>query len=341
MNGDSRTCSNRERGHAPTKRRRFAVAALLGCVASAFAYLQYLRTPNGHLDFSTVWFASTQMLRGVDPYPLVGPGLQFDFPWNLPYPLTAAALVFPLGSLPELEAALIFVGVSAALLTYALTDVDWNRLWILASSPFVIAVMAAQWSPLYCAALLLPPLAFVVAAKPTLGLAVVAASRSGSALWFAVFGMIVLVAISWLALPNWPASWLSTMRVHSSEYAPVLTWLGGPILLLALLRWRTAQAWLLIAMSVIPITAGWYEVLPLLLIASSKRECQVVSLVTSAGYLLQGAFLSSDGTVSVEITKRLMVAFAYCPALLLILSRPNTGDPPAWLRSISKKPGQN
>jgi hypothetical protein len=271
------------------------------------------------------------LLHGVNPYPLIGPGLEFDFFWNLLYPMTAGALVLPLGALPELPATLLFVAISAALLTYGLTADGWQRLWILPSSAFVIAVMAGQWSPLFCAALLLPPVAVVAGAKPTVGLAIIAAARSNRTVWFAFVGGLILLAISLLLLPEWPRFWFLSARAHSAELQPVVTWVGGPTVLLALLRWRSADAWLLLAMSLVPITAGWYEVLPLLLIAKTKRECQVLALISSCGYMLQGAFLSNEGTVSVEVTKAFIVAFAYLPTLILILRRPHSNDLPAWL----------
>ncbi len=304
---------------------RLGVSLLVGGVAVLFAVFQHLRDPQRHFDFGLAWFAGRQLLARVDPYPLAGPGLMYDWPWHLLYPATAGSAVLPLSLLPEFAATLVFVGSSAALLTYGLTREGWDRLWILPSSSFVIAVMAGQWSPLFCAALLMPRLAWVLAAKPSLGLAILAGARSGQAFRYALFGGLVLLGLSVALVPGWIQSWITVLRLHSAEVTPVLIWPGGAFVLLALLRWRRAETWLLIAMAVVPLTPGWYEVLPLLLIPRTKRECQILSLLVSFGYLLQAAFLLPDGTVPIGVTKALIVAFGYLPAVIVVLRRPNEG----------------
>ncbi|MEO8576045.1 MAG: hypothetical protein ABI556_05060 [Gemmatimonadales bacterium] len=324
------TLPSSEVQNTPTKASRLAVAVVAGSAAVLLAVFQHLRDPNRHFDFGLAWFAGRQLLSGVNPYPLVGPGLQFDWPWFLLYPATAGVAVLPLSVLPELAATLLFVGMSASLLTYGLTRNGWDRLWILPSSAFVIAVMAAQWSPLFCAVLLMPRLGWVLAAKPSLGLAIVAGARSGVAVRYAFLGGVVLLALSFALVPTWFASWLTVLQLHSAEVTPALIWPGGPFILLALLRWRRAETWLITAMAVIPLTPAWYETLPLLLIPRSKRECQVLSLLVSVGYLLQAAFLLPDGTVPIGTTRALVVAFGYLPAVIVVLRRGNERDVSVW-----------
>lgn len=300
---------------------RVAVAMIVGTIASLFCYAEYVRTHGRHGDFGEVWFGARSLLHGIDPYPLVGPGRVFDWPWGLYYPVTAIVAVLPLGLLPELPATLTFVWISAAVLTYALAERGWERIWILPSAAFIVAARAGQWSPIYSAAYLLPPVAWMLSAKPTLGLAIVAGARSLRTIRFAAIGTIVLGVASLAIFPAWPREWIHV--VQANELPPAITWPGGALVLLALLRWRQPEARLLAAIACVPSTASWYEALPLLLVGRTKRECQLLSLVSSAGYVVQGLFLTSEGFIEIPRIRILMVLFCYFPALIVVLRRPN------------------
>jgi hypothetical protein len=261
--------------------------------------------------------AARMMSERINPYPLIG--FSVEARWNLLYPLTASSLTLPLALLSEKWATLLFVSISSGLLAFGLTRAGWWRLWILLSSPFVIAVMSAQWSPLICAAILMPELGFALAAKPTIGLA--AAIRNASLIPYAIAGGLILLVVSLLFVPDWIGSWLHVVSLHKSEVRPVIMWDGGFLTLLTLSKWRDRDVWFLVSMSLIPVTPGWYEVLPLLLIPKTKRECQAAALMASVGYVLQGAFLTQYGTVPVDVTKPLIVAFGYLSTAMLILRR--------------------
>src|SRR5882762_8704793 len=101
---------------------RIAIAVMVAFVATLFTYSEHVRTHGRHSDFGMVWFGARSLLRGVDPYPLVGRGLPFNWDWQLYYPATSMVAVLPLGFLPELAATLAFVWISSALLVYALTE---------------------------------------------------------------------------------------------------------------------------------------------------------------------------------------------------------------------------
>lgn len=304
--------------------KRIAVAIAVATAAALFTYAEHLRTHGHHSDFGVVWFGARSLLHGINPYPLVGPGLAFDWDFQLNYPATAMAAVLPLGLLPELAGTLIFVWLSAALLAYALTENGWERLWILPSAAFIVAARSAQWSPLYSAAYLLTPLAWMVSAKPTLGAVVIAAVPSRPRIRFAVVGSAALLLISLALLPTWPMEWIRVVRPN--EFSPAITWFGGPFILLSILRWKLPEARLLLAMGLIPTTASWYEALPLLLIGRTKRECQVLSLVSSVGYIAQGPLFSNQEFGDIPRTRALMLAFCYLPAVLVVLRHPSTPE---------------
>lgn len=301
---------------------RIGVAMLVASIASLFTYAEFLRSQR-HSDFGHVWFAARSLLHGIDPYPLIGPGKAFNWDWPLYYPATSMAAVLPLGLLPELVATLTFVWISAGLMTYALSKNGWERIWILPSAAFIVAARAAQWSPIYCAAYLMPPLAWMLSAKPTLGLAVVTGVGSLRTIKYATAGFIVLVIVSLALLPSWPAEWMKAVS-HDVGMRPAFTWPFGAFVLLAALRWRLPEARLLFVMGCVPTTASWYEALPLLLVGRTKRECQALSLISSVGYVLQGAFLTTQGFVEPRHTRPLMLAFCYLPALFVVLRRPST-----------------
>jgi hypothetical protein len=318
-----------------SQRTRIAVATVVATLATIFPYAEHIRLNGRPSDFGIIWFGARSLLHGIDPYPLVGPGLQFNWDWHLYYPATSMVATLPLGFLPELAATLAFVWISSALLTYALSEGGWDRMWMLPSAAFIIAVRAGQWSPLYCAAYLLPPLAFMLSAKPTLGLAIAASARSARTIRFAIAGTIVLVVVSLVLLPRWPAEWIGALS-HDTEMGAAVRWFGGPVILLALLRWRRPEARFLLALGLIPTTASWYEALPLLLVAQTKREMQLLSMISSVGYLVQGVFLTNEGIVVRHDTRLLMIAFCWVPALFVVLRRPNVGQ--LW-RFAPEEPG--
>src|SRR5678815_3979796 len=81
-------------------RQRLILSLLLGCVAGVMTARESARVP-GPRDFGPVWFAARSILQGVDPYPLVGPGLAYDWSSPLVYPITAAFVAIPFTPFPQ------------------------------------------------------------------------------------------------------------------------------------------------------------------------------------------------------------------------------------------------
>ncbi|HZI99731.1 MAG TPA: hypothetical protein VFD22_03640, partial [Gemmatimonadaceae bacterium] len=81
-------------------------------------------------------------------------------------------------------------------------------------------------------------------------------------------------------------------------------------------------------------TGSWYDALPLLLVAQTRRESQILSLTSSLGYLM--ILLLIHGQPETQFNREvsnLMIAFAYLPATIAVLRRPNEGKVPAWFPS--------
>lgn len=322
----------------PSQRSRVLAALAIAVLSALLFYFERLREPGSHSDFSQAWFGARALIQGANPYDLIGPGRTFEWLWPLFYPATTLLVALPFAWLSELLASTLFVAVSAALLAYAVTADGWYRLPIFLSSAFVIAVRASQWSPLMTAALCLPAAAWLLAAKPNLGLTLIAYTRSTTAIKVAVIGGAVLLLASIALLPRWPAYWIANVRSVDQFTIPI-TRGGGIFVLLALLRWRRPEARLIVALACVPQTVYWYEALPLLLVPATFRESLILSLTSSCGFLLERQLVGFQANVPFRDVGTLMIAFVYLPATLMVLLRPNTGERPDWLRraTLSRK----
>ena len=282
-----------------------------------------------------MWYGARALLTSVDPYATFGPGLAFDYDGNLFYPISAMIAAVPLGLLPEDVASVLFITISAAVVAYAVTKKSWDLVWIFPSSAFIVAVRACQWAPIMGAAMLVPSLAWLYSFKPNIGTALALSTGSKKSLKVAVLGTTILFAIGFILLPSWPLSWLREVHVGTQTEltAPILRPFGF-LILLAVLRWRQAEARYLLVFACIPQTASWYELFTLLLVARTKREAQFLSLTSSIGYMAQIALLE-DGFLLTRTVGVLMILFGYIPAVAVVLRRKNEGPLPAWYSSIT------
>jgi hypothetical protein len=200
-----------------------------------------------------------------------------------------------------------------ALLTWS---VDGWRRWILVSAPALEAVLIGQWSPWLTAAVGLPWLGVVWAAKPTIGLPLFAGWPSR---WAFAAGLALLV-LSLILLPHWPADWLAALGDTPHYKSPVQR-VGGALLLLAFLRWRRPEARMLGLLALMPHTTGVYEQLPLLLIPQTGRAFAVL---LGLSYLAAGLVYTRDtfgpsvaGTLDAQWPYFLVLV--YLPALVMVL----------------------
>lgn len=226
------------------------------------------------------------------------------------YPLPAVLAVLPLARLPLLASSVLFAGVSAALLAWALPRGQW---WALASAPAYVSLWVAQWPPLLVAAALLPPLAPLLAVKPTLGAALWLYRPSR---WGLIGGaLLCLVGLFWL--PSWPAEWLATLRAAAHHPIPVLMLPFGPLLLLATLRWRDPRARLLLALACMPQEYWHYDQLPLFLVVPSGWPCAVLAILSWLRYAIWAPCYTApwwEGQGEVIIA----IVTMYLPALILL-----------------------
>ena len=315
----------------PSVQARVVVALAIATAAALLAYLEPGRTGGEPGDLQQAWMGAVALLGGQDPYQVIGPGRQFNHEFLFLYPLPASLIIIPLAMLGELPAAVLFVWISTALLAFSITADGWHRLPLFLSSAFVLSARRVQWTPLLSSAMHLPSLAWVLIAKPNIGLALLLAAPSRRTVIVAVVGGAGLALASLLILPQWPAEWLESVKSTTHTRAPI-TQTGGFLVLLALLRWRRWEARLIVALACVPQTLYWYDVLPLLLVAQTFRESLLLSLVTSSGFLFD-MLVVDDGSALPSYRRfgPLLIAFAYLPATLLVLRRRNEGPVPALL----------
>ena len=311
---------------------RFALSALVG---SFFAVaLGRIAAPQDAGDLTHVLTAARMVLAGRSPYDLS----------VMLYPLTGIVVVTPLALLPVVWAYMLWSGLAAALLTWtAIGRFGLHGFAVIVSKCTARALALAQWSPWYFLGGLYPGWQLLAAAKPTLGLIVWCYRPSR----WAFVGAAGLLAISFVLHPTWLTDWThhaSTATTYG-PYAPAAAvWRGGgPLLLLAALRWRRSEGRLLLAMALLPQNFIWYDQLLLFLVPAAASEVwalSVLSWVSSvvAGYAFTRAAIPEPaGQIAFQAP---IVALMYLPCLAMVLRRPNEGTVPVWLEArIASWPG--
>lgn len=311
--------------HAPWV--RWIVALSIGVAAGVVCWFwvrwyyaaAFAGTPR-HLDFESWWYAARLWRAGVSPYfaGSSGAALHRD---PLVYPLPALILYWPFSWLSLPAAAAAFMGVSTALLSWGITrDGQYWRLLILLTPQYFWNFVEVQWGPLLLAAALIPTLGCVFPAKPPLGFACFSYNPS----WRAVVSASAVVLVSLVLFPGWPVEWLTAVRsLDLAQYPHPMPWRTpfGWILAAALIRWRTREGRLLIAMSVVPQLLCFYDQLPLLLVARNRLEALVLTLT---GVLAMLAWMHF-GWAYPDYRDRaipFVMLGCYLPALIIVLRHP-------------------
>jgi hypothetical protein len=300
--------------------RRFVISVTLGMIAGAVTFVDRAR-PR---DFGQVWYATRALLRGVDPYALIGPGRTYDWGCSLLYPLPGVLTTIPLASFPGTVANTIFAVIAGTAFAWALMEHGYEPLLGFASASAYFAFEVVQWSPLLTGAAVILPLGVMLIAKPTVGAAIFAARPS----WWPVVGGIVLTALAFAIQPAWLSHWVQAARepcVPATPYRAPVVIPGGAIALLCLLRWRRPEARLVAALACVPQTLLLYETVPLFLVPRTIREAGILTVLSYAGiWWLQHQKVASAAH-RLELSGQMIVLLFYVPCTLMVLKRPNEG----------------
>jgi hypothetical protein len=327
LDGISRALESR----TPPTNARILVALAIAMASAAFAASQFVHG-RPHSDFGMLWYAARTLLHGQDPYSVIGPGKEFNYDWPLIYPNTAVVAVLPFTLLSERWATAAFTGLSSWLLAFGITRDGWYRIPLFASVAYISAAQLGQWSMLFTAALFLPFLTFFSAAKPQDALYVLAAAVSRRSYKFAALGTAVLLALAFALYPQWLFTWFGAIS-RTSGMEPLIIRMGGPLVLLVLLRWRRPESWLVLTLAALPRSWGWYNTLPLFAVPRSFGESVFLAGTTMFGAWYADNFL--DPTTAgglIASVGNVIVLTMYLPVTLMILRKKNEGPPPVWLQ---------
>ena len=314
--------------------RRWLALALL--VVVLFRVAAYgVHTELG-TDFDLLYYAAGHLLAGDNPYPIVHQW----YPYPLFYPLPAVLVAIPFTILPVQLARPAFDICSGGLLAYAL----WRyrgpyALLALLSGAYLLAAKLGQTPPILTAGGLIPALGFLLAVKPNLGLALFAARPTKSAL----LGLLIILALSLVVLPSWPADWWSSLQRRNDHLVSPIRRPFGWLLLLAGLRWKTPEGRLLVALSLVPQNSLPYDLVPLTLI---PRNAVQMGVFVVGSWLAVGALGASlDLPDLAAITAKIwpiMLAAVYLPMLYFVLRAPDPeAHRPSSEDAVSTEPGRS
>ena len=317
------------RRSAPSLRITLLGALAIGLGAGALSFLLY---PLSHgADFAQFHYHARVWLSGRDPYDGGFPIMRATHvvPEPLFYPLPTVLAVAPFALLPLRVGAATFVTISTALLAFGIIRRSPERLPLFLGAGFFVAVGLGQWSPLVCAAFVLPAIAWLAVLKPNLGLATTVASASVVG---AIGGAVLLVA-SLVLQPNWPREWLRNLHAMPGHPAPILV-PGGVLLFAALLRWRRPEARLIAAMACVPQLLYFADQLPLWFVPKTRRESMLLSASSLIAWTVALEWAGRTERQPAFSSTWFVMAGVYVPALLMVLRRPNEGPVPHWLEPV-------
>ena len=269
-------------------------------VSTAFCYFLLLHFQQGAADFGWTVRVARMLLAGKNPYDT---SLE-------QYPLTAALFGLPfVGLRPEFGSAL-FYGISSALLAFGLTRHGYHRLLVFLAYPYWAGLLAVQWSVIIFASAFFPLLLPLAMAKPQLGLPVALThlSRRG------IVACVIVLLGTLLVMPRWPMLWLGQLN-HYEHFIPFLV-VPGPLLVLALWRYRDKDTWFLLLTAVMP-QRWFFDAFILWLIPKSRREILFTAALSWGAGLWRWYHMPHSFT---EVG-RFTVVFIYLPILAVILFR--------------------
>jgi hypothetical protein len=297
-------------------RLRILVSTVIGIASGMFCWFLLTHFHQGAADFSWAIRAARYLLAGKNPY---------DTPLEQ-YPMTAALFGLPFVWMRPEVAAGAFYGISSALLAFGLTRYGYHRLLVFLAYPYWAGILTAQWSPLIMASAFFPLLLPVTMAKPQIGLPVALThlTRRG------VIACAVVVLLSLVLMPRWPFLWMGQLG-HYEHFIPLRV-LPGPLLALALWRYRERDAILLLLAAIMP-QRWFFDAFILWLIPKTRRE------ILATAFFSYGAGIWRWYHTPHSFTEvgRWTVVFIYLPMLGVVLWRGLAKtDKPAILATAAK-----
>jgi hypothetical protein len=277
--------------------------------------LLYVWMPDRSSDFDFLYDAAARLVQGENPYL---PATQW-----FPYPLPAVILAAPFTLIPLALARPVFDVLIGWAFVYALWRyrAPYGLLAVL-SGAYLFAMENGQTTPLMVAAILVPALGFLLAVRPS----------TAASLWIAwpsriaLLGASAFLFLSLVILPSWPWDWWLALPLDNTSLMPPVLRPFGVVLLLAALRWRSAEGRLILAAALIPQSTLPYELVPLALIPANRFEMGIyiagswIAVVAAEGLLGNLAGWTVPGW---PVT----LGAVYLPMLYLVLRRRSRSAP--------------
>ncbi|MHB8215283.1 MAG: hypothetical protein ACYDDS_04300 [Candidatus Sulfotelmatobacter sp.] len=281
-------------------RKRITVATIMGLGAGTFCWFLLRHLHQDAADFRWALHLAQRLAARQNPY---------DTPFEQ-YPLPAAFFALPFLRLKPEIAAGCFYGISTFFLALGLTRQNYGRLWIFLAYPYWAGLFTAQWSAMIAASAFFPVLLPATMMKPQLGLPVFLTRVSHRG----VLACIAVAGLSLAVLPQWPLLWLR--QTHYYDHFIPLFVLPGPLLLLALFRYRDRDAWLLLLAALMP-QRWFFDSFTLWLIPKSRRELVLTSGISWGA----GIWRWYHTPHSFSQVGRWTVIFIYLPMLVVVMVR--------------------
>lgn len=291
--------------NTPSLRMRLAVSVAIGASSGLFCWYLLSRLHQGAADFQWAVHGAQRLLSRTNPY---------DTPLEQ-YPVTAMLFGIPFVRVPGEVAAGVFFGISSGLLALGVTRNGFTRLLVFLAYPYWAAILTAQWSPLIMASAFFPLLLPVTMAKPQVGLPVALTRLTRRGFVTCVFWGI----LSLILLPRWP--WLWVRQFGNYEHFVPLLVLPGPLILIALWRYRHRDTWLLLLSAILP-QRWFFDSFTLWLIPQTRRQLVFTAAISWGA----GIWRWNHAPTSFAQVGRWTVLFIYLPITLVVLSRARLAD---------------
>lgn len=287
-------------------RQRLLISLAIGFGSGIFCWFLLAHFHQGAADFEWAIAAARDLLARRDPY---------SAPMQL-YPLTCALFGLPFVWMPPEVAGGVFYGVSSALMAFGLSRQGYHRLLVFMAYPYWAGFLVAQWPPLLLASAFFPFLLPATMAKPQLGVPVFLTNLSKRGIAACVLVFLVSIAL----VPRWPWLWVGHFHNYA-RFIPLLVF-PGPLLLLALWRYRDRDVHLLLLMSLMP-QRWFYDMLILWLIPKSRREIVWTAFISWGAGLWRWYHIPH----SFSEVGRVAVLTMYLPMLVVVLARGRNREP--------------
>jgi hypothetical protein len=310
---------------SPARRARVVAAVCVGVIVAAYVLARQYSFPGWVADIDQSLVGARALLHGRNPYTAVGPhGTDMYWPWPLFYPVPALILTMPFTALGVALFRPVFLGGSSAWLAYVLTRRDLLRLSVLGSAAFLGSIAAGAWEPLLVAAALTPGACAAYLAKPNVGLVLSSGLPRRRATYVGIGVAVALFVASVIVRPGWVPEWREALRAGTHLTGPI-TRPGGFLVLAALVKWRRADARLLVLMASVPQSMILEAALPLFLVARTRVETMLLAMLSFIPYAVQlhYAALAAPFPKLTQATGAMMVPCLYLPCLAMVLRRPN------------------